>query len=95
MMPRNIDTLPDTRATAAAALATARACAAATVAHQSAANWAARAEETGELCHIKAARDAYTLAAMADEDAASASQLSANHASHAASAFSMKGLTIV
>ena len=92
-MTRQINTVPDTKATSRAAAATAKAYDTAVLAHQNAANWAARAEETGELCHIKAARDAYSLAAMADGDAASAAQLSANHASHASSAFGMKGLT--
>jgi hypothetical protein len=94
-MPRDIDTRPDTRAAAEAAVVTAEKYKAAADAHRAAANWAARALETGDICHIKAARDAYSIAAVADGDAANAAQVSANYASHAASAFSMKGLTIV
>ena len=94
-MPRNIDTVPDTQAAARAAAFTAEKYRDAADAHQQAAGWATRALATGEPCHIKAARDAYAVAAMADGDAAIAAQISANHASHASSAFGMKGLNTI
>lgn len=91
-MPRIIDPAPDTQAAAEAATQAVEKYREAIDAHQTAACYANRAMCTGKLPHIKAARDAFSLAAKADEDAASAAQLSANHASHASSAFGMKGL---
>ena len=94
-MPRNIDTGPDTAAASDAAAQAVEKYKEAIDAHQTATCCAHRAMCTGKLPHIQAARDAYSLAAMADDDAASAAQISANHASHASSAFGMKGLNTV
>jgi hypothetical protein len=93
-MPREIDTAPDAEQAYRASSKAAGVFYKATNAALRASDAARLAEREGDPEAIETARKAYVLAANLAIEAAEAAQLSANHAAHAASAFSMKGISI-